>query len=295
MTRHDAPARAVPACALGLLLLLLPAWPTVAAAEYRGRMIDAHAHLPHGKAIDTYVEAMKRHDIVKVVLLGAGGVQRHDRTWIQAALRRHPTRVIAGLPLPNPTSERAADTLERQLAEHGARVVGEVHIRHRRRGIDRDPSDGPFARVLEITGRRGVPVVMYAELDARAATALESALAARPRATVILAHAGGAAPATIDRLLAANPNLLVDLSGMHFERRPSLATETGPIDPAWKALIEKAPDRFLMGLHAWPARFLEPARLDRLIRWTRRVLGELEPDVAERVAYGNAARLFHVE
>jgi predicted TIM-barrel fold metal-dependent hydrolase len=282
--------------ALGLLLALVtPGWAAKAAAEYRGRIIDAHAHLPARHAIDTYVEAMKRHNVAKVVLLGVGSAQRHDAAWIAAAARKHPSRVIPGLPLPHPTTQQAADQVAAGLAKRGARVVGEVHIRHVRRRIERDPSDGPFTRVLEVTGRRGVPVVIHDDLNARATGALESALAARPDATVILAHAGGAPPAVIDRLLGAHPNLLVDLSGMHFQRRPALATETGPIDPAWKAVIEKAPDRFLMGLDVSTPRLFEPAMLDRLMKWTRRILGELKPDVAERVAYRNAARLFHAE
>jgi predicted TIM-barrel fold metal-dependent hydrolase len=82
---------------------------------------------------------------------------------------------------------------------------------------------------------------------------------------------------------------------MHFQRKPALASETGPLDPAWKALIEKMPDRFLMGVDVWAPRLFEPATLDRLFKWTRRVLGELRPDVAERVAYKNAAALFRLE
>jgi hypothetical protein len=35
--------------------------------------------------------------------------------------------------------------------------------------------------------------------------------------------------------------------------------------------------------------------LDRLMRWTRRILGELSPAVAEQVAFRNAARLYRVE
>jgi hypothetical protein len=34
--------------------------------------------------------------------------------------------------------------------------------------------------------------------------------------------------------------------------------------------------------------------LDRLFRWTRRVLGELRPDAAERLAHRNAAALFRI-
>ncbi|MBI4012113.1 MAG: hypothetical protein HY359_07410 [Candidatus Rokubacteria bacterium] len=51
-------------------------------------------------------------------------------------------------------------------------------------------------------------------------------------------------------------------------RTPALATEAGP---------------------------LRPETLDRLIRWTRRVLGELPPDVASRLAHANAERLFRLK
>jgi hypothetical protein len=82
---------------------------------------------------------------------------------------------------------------------------------------------------------------------------------------------------------------------MHFLRKPALASESGPLDPEWKSLIEKMPARFLMGVDVWAPRLLEPGMLDRLFRWTRRVLGELRPEVAEQVAHRNAARLFRLE
>jgi hypothetical protein len=88
---------------------------------------------------------------------------------------------------------------------------------------------------------------------------------------------------------------MVDLSGMHFQRTPSLASETGPLDPRWKTLIEKMPDRFIMGIDVWAPRLFEPAMLDRLMRWTRRVLGHLSPAVAERVAWKNAAKVFRLD
>ena len=55
------------------------------------------------------------------------------------------------------------------------------------------------------------------------------------------------------------------------------------------------PDRFLMGIDVWAPRLFEPAMLDRLMTWTRRILGELTPAVAERVAYRNAAAVFKAE
>jgi predicted TIM-barrel fold metal-dependent hydrolase len=276
--------------ALGLVALgALGSGP--AAAEYTGPLIDAHSHLPNGRAIDAYAAAARRHNVSRVVLLGVGGVQKDDSVWIAAAARRYPDLVVVGLPVPDPLAPDAAERVEAELVRTGARVLGEVHIRQVSRKIDRDPSDPAFLKVLAVAARHRVPVVIHDELDDRATERLERALAAQRGATIVLAHAGESAPPRIRALLARHPNLMVDLSGMHFLRRPWLARETGPLLPEWKALIERTPDRFLIGLDVWAARLFEPAMLDRLMTWTRRILGELEPAAAERVAHGNAAAL----
>jgi predicted TIM-barrel fold metal-dependent hydrolase len=274
-------------------VLLGPA--AAAAADYAGPLIDAHSHLPSAKAIDAYVAAMKRHNIARVVLLGVGGVQKDDAAWIGAAARKYPEQVIVGLPVPDPTSQTAADRLEAALGTSGARVLGEVHLRQVSRKIDRNPADPAFVSILRLAARHKLPVVIHDELDDRATQRLEAALRAEPSATILLAHAGESAPPRIESLLGRHPNLVVDLSGMHFQRKPALASEKGPLEPDWKALIEKMPDRFVIGIDVWAPRLFEPAMLDRLMRWTRRILGELKPEVAERVAYGNAAALFGVK
>ncbi len=280
---------------LAALLALLAAAP-VEAADYSGPLIDAHSHVSSAKAVDAYVEAMKRHNMSRVVLLAVGGEQKDDPAWLAAAALKYPDRVIAGLPLPDPADDGAAARLDAALEKSRARVVGEVHMRQvGRKAFDRDPSGAAFGRILTVCARHGVPVVIHYELTDAAAAALDRALAAHRKATVILAHAGEGPPARVEGLLTRNPNLLVDLSGMHFQRKPALASETGPLDSAWKALIERMPDRFLMGVDVWAPRLFEPAMLDRLLRWTRRVLGELTPETAERVAYRNAAALFRLE
>lgn len=281
--------RALGVVALGLCAAAAPA---ATAADYTGPLIDAHSHVPNATAIDAYVAAMKRHNVAKVVLLGVGGVQPDDPAWIAAAAKKYPDRVIPSAPVPDPTSPAAADRLAAELAKGAARVIGEVHVRQVSRKIDRDPSAAPFLKILEVAARHKVPVVIHQELDEGASAALDKALAAVPQAPVILAHGGSATPERLQQLLGRHPNLTVDLSGMHFQRTPHLATEAGPLDPAWKALIEKMPERFIMGIDVWAPRLFEPAMLDRLMRWTRRILGQLRPDVAERVGYANAAALF---
>jgi predicted TIM-barrel fold metal-dependent hydrolase len=262
------------------------------AADYAGPLIDAHSHVSSATAIDAYVDAMKRHDVRRVVLLGVGGVQKDDPAWISAAARKHGDRVLAGIPVPDPLAPDAAMRLEQALTKVKAHAIGEIHLRQASRKIDRDPTSPAFSRVLDVAAKHGLPVVVHAELNDRAAAALGDALSAHPKAVIVLAHAGEAPPARIEPLLARHPNLVVDLSGMHFQRTPALATETGPLDPSWKALIEKMPDRFVMGIDVWSPRLFEPAMLDRLMKWTRRILGELSPAAAEQVAYRNALRVY---
>ncbi len=276
---------------LAPLLLALPAY----AADYTGPLVDAHSHLPGATAIDSYAAAMKRHNVSKVLLLGVGGVQKDDAAWITAAAQKHPDLVLPGLPLPDPTADAAATRLEAELRGGHYRAVGEVHLRQVSRSIDRDPDDAALGRVLDMVARHRVPLVVHFELAGAPIDAFGRALEKHPNATVVLAHAGGGPPDRLRALLAQHPNLMVDLSGMHFQRTPALATETGPLDPKWKSLIKKMPDRFVMGIDVWAPRLFEPAMLDRLMKWTRRVLGELPPDVVEQVAYRNAAKLYRLD
>ena len=280
---------------LGAALVVLGACGLAAAADYTGPLIDAHSHVSSATALDPYVAAMKRHNIRKVVLLGVGGLQREEAEWIEAAARKYPDLVAAGVRIPDPTNMAAAGQLDVELARTKARVMGEAHIRHVARKIERDPSAPAFMQILELSAQRGVPVVIHDELTPAAFASLEAALAAYRQAIIVLAHAGGAAPAALERLLERNANLMVDLSGMHFQRTPSLAKEKGPLDPAWKTLITRKPDRFLMGIDVWGPPTFEPAMLDRLMTWTRRVLGELPPAAAERVAWKNAAILYRLD
>jgi predicted TIM-barrel fold metal-dependent hydrolase len=292
MTRRRAVAALL---ALAAILAGLAGGGSASAAEYTGRLIDAHSHVPNGTAINAYVDAMKRHNVSKVVLLGVGGVQKDDPAWIAAAARKYPDRVVVGAPVADPMAADAADKLEAVLAKGQARAVGEVHVRQASRKIDRNPADPAFGRVLAVAARHRTPVVIHAELNDAAAAGLEQALAAHRDAVILLAHGGETAPSRLDPLLGRHPNLVIDLSGMHFMRTPALATETGPLDPAWAALIDKHPDRFVIGVDVWAARLFEPAMLDRLFKWTRRILGALRPEVAEKVAFANAVRLFRLD
>ncbi|PYN17141.1 MAG: hypothetical protein DME05_05955 [Candidatus Rokuibacteriota bacterium] len=172
---------------LVILLLASSAW----GADYTGPLIDAHAHVSSATAIDAYVAAMKRHNVLKVVLLGVGGLQKEDTAWLTAASKKYPDRVVAGLPLADPTSESAASQLELQLDRGKPRLIGEVHMRQvGRRLIDRDPNSPAFGKILDVAAKFEVPIVIHYELTDAAETALDRALAAHRKSTIVLAHGG---------------------------------------------------------------------------------------------------------
>jgi predicted TIM-barrel fold metal-dependent hydrolase len=276
-----------------LLVVALAGLPASGAAEpYAGPLIDAHSHLPSAGALDALLAAMDRHRIARVALLGVGGVQKDDQAWIEGAARKHPERVIPFAPVPDPMAADAAKRLDALLATGRFKGAGEVHVRQVSRKMQRAMDAAPVLAVLDVCGRHGVPLVIHDELTAEASAELERALGHNRKAVIILAHAGSGEPGALAGLLGRNPNLYLDVSGMHFQRSPALATESGPLKPEWKALLTERSDRILAGIDVWAPALFKPEMLDRLMRWTRRILGELPPEAAARIAHANAERLF---
>jgi hypothetical protein len=88
----------------------------------------------------------------------------------------------------------------------------------------------------------------------------------------------------VGRLLDRYPKLWVELA-LRFDVAPG-----GNLDPEWRALFLRHPDRFMVGTDTWTT-----SRWDSLVeeaRATRRWLGQLPRDVADQIAYRNGERLF---
>jgi predicted TIM-barrel fold metal-dependent hydrolase len=278
-----------------LALGVFPARAAWGAAPYAGPLIDAHSHLNGPEAIEPLVQAMDRHRILRVALLGVGGVQKDDPTWIARAAERHPNRVIPVAPVSDPLSPDAARRLERDLGSGKYRGAGEVHVHQASRKIRRAIDTPPFRALLDVCAGHGAPFVVHDELTDGLVPELERALDQNRKATIVVAHGGSAEPAVLAGLLTRHENLHVDLSGMHFLRSPALASEAGPLAAGWRDLLTERADRLLAGIDLWAPALFAPAMLDRLMGWTRRILGELPPAAAERIAHGNAVRLYRLQ
>jgi predicted TIM-barrel fold metal-dependent hydrolase len=125
-------------------------------------------------------------------------------------------------------------------------------------------------------------LVLHAHADARA---VEELIQIDERARVLWAHAGmGESAATVGALVDRYPRLVVELA-----LRSDVALD-GQLDPQWRALFLRHPDRFMYGTDTWV-----PERWNALVgsaESARVWLRELPADVARAIAYENAERVF---
>ncbi len=174
--------------------------------------------------------------------------------------------------------------LVRGTAAGPYRGLGEFHL------YDSANANGPIARrLMRLAAERQLPVL--AHVDDVAIELLMAHVADLPRPPrLIWAHTGiGGVPlARVEALLARYPHLMGELS-----YRPGLTCEVKDVVrlcPAWRALLLKFPDRFMVGSDTWVNQRWD--YYDALMQGYRTWLGELPPDVAGQVAWGNGAALF---
>lgn len=284
---------------LTLACLLLPL--AVQAADYSGPLFDAHLHYN--------IEAWD----------GQSGP--HPPPDVLRRLQEAGVRAI----LANSRTNEGTHTLARDggLREAGVRVVPLVRLYRDRKDYDHWFEDPSIAAMVESELARGTAAGpfrglgefhLYRSESARGAVAQQLMALAESRGLVVMAHCDDTA---VELLMAATPTagqrlrmvwahtgidgsaspervaaLLDRYPGLHGELsyRPGLVCADGQLCPGWKALIERYPQRFLVGSDTWVN-----GRWDAylpLMQAYRRWLGGLSPDTARAVAFDNGERLF---
>jgi hypothetical protein len=163
--------------------------------------------------------------------------------------------------------------LEERLRRPIYKGIGEFHLG------GTDASSAVVRQVVELARRH--KLFLHCHCDAEAIDLL-AGLAADLR--ILWAHAGMSSPPdVIGPLLAKHPRLSVELA-LRSDVAPG-----GKLDPAWRVLFDRYPDRFMVGTDTWVAsRWPQvPDVQDAARTWLR----QLPPDVARRIASENAERL----
>ena len=97
------------------------------------------------------------------------------------------------------------------------------------------------------------------------------------------AHAGLGEPfEVVARVADRHPGLMIELS------LKSEVASNGKLDPRWKDLFLRRPDRFLVGTDTWVTSQWD--RFAQIQTGVRAWLGQLPRDVAEQIAYRNARK-----
>lgn len=156
--------------------------------------------------------------------------------------------------------------------------IGEFHL------YDAKDAQSPVVRQ---TVRMAVERGLYLHVHSNA-LAVRAIFAYEPKVKLLWAHAGmSEPPELVSQMMDEFENLWTDTS-----YRESAIAPDGKLDPAWQQLFLKHTDRITVGTDTWvTSRWNE---YERLIQFDRGWLKQLPRDVAEKIAYRNAARLFGV-
>ena len=289
-----------------LMPLLLGAGAALAQpTPYGGPLFDAHLHYNEEACVHAQPSPACPHPLDDVL----------------ARMKRNGVRAILANSRPNEGTRVLATALEATRAA-GVTVVPFVRLYRNRADYTGWPTDPGITRMVEAELPRGTPsgpyrglgeFHLYESANANGPTARDLMRLADTRGLAVLAHVddaavdllmahtesrgqnlkliwahtgiGGTSPERVEALLKRYPRLMGELS-----YRPGLTCDDGQLCPAWRALMLRHPDRFLIGSDTW----INPRwqQYDDLMRGYRTWLGGLPADVARRIAWENGARLF---
>ncbi len=264
-------------------------------AGYTGQLINAHMHGEQGIPVETQIAEMDRAGVSRTVLLLEG-------VDAAAVYARYPSRIIPFLQEIRLRQGTEISVDSQALATGLYYGIGEVGLRHFQT-LDRPRADiagdnAGMKAICDVAAGRGTPVNVH--LDFQYVDELERLLAYNRMCTVIWAHVGSVppqfgpriVPAEIKTLLARHPNLYADLSCLSPNpncQRWSLLDADGRLDADWKDLLESYPDRFFHAVDIFIESNIQWFEPDT--RYMRRILGQLSPATAEKIAYRNILRL----
>ena len=179
------------------------------------------------------------------------------------------------------------------------RGIGEVHMIG---GFiprwDHPTISGLFSLAAEFD----VPVLLHTEFSR--ANYLIGICGAHPQTRILWAHAGTMVPPSeVDRALRTCPNVWVELAARdpwRYVARP-VADESNHLLPAWRDLVLRWQDRFMVGSDpVWPVEQLDAwdtpdtgwQEIDRFVGFHRQRLDALPAEAAEKIRWKNARSLF---
>lgn len=225
---------------------------------------------------------------------------------------------------------RFEETAER-IIESGAKGFGEITAHHvslnPSHGYESVPADHPLLLLLaDIAARHDVPIDLHFDpipedvarpVDLSSPknppvfkaniAGLERLLAHNRKTRIVWAHAGADpvgyfTPRLARTMLERHPNLSFSIRPTS-PRPGAMVPPKGPINAQWIAVLRDFPDRFVIGSDNFvvPTRYTGPdaprifaQRAEVQQRGIRRLLSHLPADLARKIGYENAQRIYRL-
>ena len=171
--------------------------------------------------------------------------------------------------------------IEREYAEGAmkgkVRGIGEFHL------YGDEAKSKEFAQIVAFAQKNDL--WLHAHSDE---AALLHIFSLAPKAKVIWAHTGfNVATERVAALMKAHPDLMGELSYRND------ITDGGKLSKPWRSLFTAHPDRFLLGSDCWVTE--RWAQYGEIMDYYQRWLAELPRDIATKIAYRNAERIFDIK
>lgn len=264
-------------CLIGLAALPLPA-----RAADPLPLFDAHLHynwepVPHFP-LEKVLALFREQNITGILATSRpndGTRALHEAKpkdlWVVPFIRPYRVRPDIQTWMGDPQTEALIAT---EFARGYYRGIGEFHLSGRAAEAPQVKKTVAFARKHKL--------FLHAHADEEA---LEILYREDPEARIVWAHTGFFTdPAKVQAYLERYPGLVCELS-----YRGGI-TEGGRLSAEWRRLFERHPDRFLVGSDTWISERWDSYA--RIMGEYRAWLAELPREVAEKIAFRNAERLF---
>lgn len=238
--------------------------------------VQIHYHAETWRFVDVrdITAGLQRHNIVGALVSsvpneGTDRLTRADRNRVYPMFTPMRSRADRGAWVSDP---EIVSFTEDALRAGNYRGLGEFNL------FEPEVSKPVVKRLLAIAAERDL--LLSSRADAKTIKAMYDL---EPRLRILWAPSTDAVN-TIESMIHRYSNLWVNLSAT----RRSIAP-TGEIDPSWRGMFLRYPDRFMIGTGTHTSVTWYYFRY--ILRDIRNWLAQLPPDVAERIAFRNAQRL----
>jgi len=273
--------------------------------------VDAHSQIDQEvEDISLVLKRMNENNVQKTILSARG--KRHDSDIVRLA-RNSGGRVIASIRTKGgkytQDKPRFYLKLEKQSNNGKFGAIAEVIMYHAQKGhmaeeVEIYPSDERVQAVLAAAKSNHWPFVAHIEFAAlgrdkrqRYMKEFETLLKENSSTPVLLIHMGQLPPQVAKTLLTRHKNLHfitshADPITVNKSTQPWVNMFQGEhFKPQWQVLMLEFPDRFVFALDNVWAEHWEDDYSKKMKLW-RKALGDLPVEVAEKIAHGNAERLY---